>query len=37
MGLRALTPECWDQGIETLFDDRIEESAGVKLNDSIIA
>ncbi len=30
----ALYHQLWDQGIETLFDDRVEESAGVKLNDA---
>ena len=26
--------ELWDQGIETLYDDRTEAAAGVKLNDA---
>ena len=30
----ALYQQLWDDGTETLFDDRIEESAGVKLNDA---
>ena len=30
----ALYQQLWDDGLETLFDDRIEESAGVKLNDA---
>ncbi len=29
-----LYQELWDQGIETLYDDRIEAAAGVKLNDA---
>ena len=30
----GLYQQLWDEGIETLFDDRVEESAGVKLNDA---
>ena len=30
----ALYQQLWDEGIEALFDDRTEESAGVKLNDA---
>jgi prolyl-tRNA synthetase len=30
----ALYQQLWDAGLETLFDDRIDESAGVKLNDA---
>ena len=30
----ALYQQLWDAGLETLYDDRIDESAGVKLNDA---
>ena len=30
----ALYQRLWDQGLETLYDDRVDESAGVKLNDA---
>jgi prolyl-tRNA synthetase len=30
----GLYRELWDQGIETLYDDRVDQTAGVKLNDS---
>ena len=30
----ALYQTLWDAGLETLFDDRVDESAGVKLNDA---
>ena len=30
----ALYQELWDQGIETLYDDRPDQAAGVKLNDA---
>ena len=30
----AIYGRLWEQGMETLYDDRVEESAGVKLNDA---
>ncbi|CAI8004449.1 Proline--tRNA ligase [Geodia barretti] len=30
----SLYRELWDNGIETLFDDRPDQAAGVKLNDA---
>ena len=30
----VLYQKLWDQGIETLYDDRVEQTAGVKLNDA---
>jgi prolyl-tRNA synthetase len=30
----GLYRELWDQGIETLYDDRVDQAAGVKLNDA---
>jgi prolyl-tRNA synthetase len=30
----GLYRELWDQGIETLYDDRVDQTAGVKLNDA---
>ena len=30
----GLYQKLWDQGIETLYDDRVDQTAGVKLNDA---